>query len=74
MCMKRRKACFSRIYQPRPLQDDVLSRLLTFPNVLITAHQAFLTHEALTAISEVTVDNVRRHLAGLEPVDERVVV
>jgi hypothetical protein len=29
-----------------PLQDDVLARLLTFPNVIITAHQAFLTHEA----------------------------
>jgi len=57
-----------------PLQDDVLSRLLTFPNVLITAHQAFLTHEALSAISSVTVDSVRRHLAGLTPVDERVVV
>ena len=57
-----------------PLQDDVLSRLLTFPNVLITAHQAFLTDEALTAIASVTVDSVRRHLAGLPPVDERVVV
>jgi len=57
-----------------PLQDDVLSRLLTFPNVLITAHQAFLTHEALSAISSVTVDSVRRHLAGLPPVDDRVVV
>ena len=34
-----------------PLQDDVLARLLTFPNVIITAHQAFLTHEALGAIA-----------------------
>jgi D-lactate dehydrogenase len=57
-----------------PLQDDVLSRLLTFPNVLITAHQAFLTEEALGAISAVTVDSVHRHLTGLPPVDERVVV
>jgi D-lactate dehydrogenase len=42
------------------LQDDVLARLLTFPNVLITAHQAFLTHEALTDIAHVTVENLCR--------------
>jgi D-lactate dehydrogenase len=41
------------------LQDDDLARLLTFPNVLITAHQAFLTREALAAIARVTVDNLR---------------
>jgi D-lactate dehydrogenase len=46
------------------LQDDVLSRLLTFPNVLITAHQAFLTHEALSEISRVTWENVRRAAEG----------
>ena len=40
------------------LQDDELARLLTFPNVLITAHQAFLTREALAEISQVTVANV----------------
>jgi D-lactate dehydrogenase len=56
------------------LQDDVLSRLLTFPNVLITSHQAFLTHEALTAIAEVTLDSIQRHFAAEAPVDERVVV
>jgi len=42
------------------LQDDVLARLLTFPNVLITAHQAFLTEEALGEISRVTIENLRR--------------
>ena len=46
------------------LQDDELSRLLTFPNVLITAHQAFLTHEALTEIARVTVENLLRADAG----------
>lgn len=46
------------------LQDDELSRLLTFPNVLITAHQAFLTHEALTEIARVTVENLRHLGAG----------
>src|SRR3954471_7884242 len=40
------------------LQDDELARLLTFPNVLITAHQAFLTHEALSESGRVTVANL----------------
>jgi D-lactate dehydrogenase len=44
------------------LQDDELARLLTFPNVLVTAHQAFLTHEALSEIARITVENVRRVL------------
>jgi hypothetical protein len=42
------------------LQDDELSRLLVFPNVLVTAHQAFLTHEALEEIARVTVENMAR--------------
>lgn len=40
------------------LQDDVFARLLTFPNVVITGHQAFFTREALTAIGEVTLANI----------------
>ena len=40
------------------LQDDVFARLLTFPNVLITGHQAFFTEEALTAIAETTLANI----------------
>ena len=40
------------------LQDDVFARLLTFPNVLITAHQGFFTHEALTAIADITIGNI----------------
>jgi D-lactate dehydrogenase len=39
------------------LQDDVFARLLTFPNVVITGHQAFFTREALTAISDITLAN-----------------
>src|SRR4051812_832904 len=46
------------------LQDDELARLLTFPNVLITAHQAFLTHEALREIGRVTVANLIAFAAG----------
>jgi D-lactate dehydrogenase len=41
------------------LQDDVLARLLTFPNVIITSHQAFLTKEALGNIAETTLGNVK---------------
>jgi D-lactate dehydrogenase len=40
------------------IQDDVFARLLTFPNVLITGHQAFFTEEALTGIAETTIANL----------------
>ena len=55
------------------LQDDELARLMTFPNVLITAHQAFLTHEALTEIARVTLDSGVRFRDGAPPVAERAV-
>lgn len=41
------------------IQDDMLARLLTFPNVLITSHQAFFTHEALQEIAKTTLENFR---------------
>lgn len=53
----------------QPLQDDVLARLLSFPNVLITAHQAFLTHEALAAIATTTRDNITAWQAG-QPINQ----
>ncbi len=46
------------------LRDDEFARLLTYPNVLITAHQAFLTNEALAAIAATTLANVGDLLAG----------
>jgi len=46
------------------ITDDVLARLLTFPNVLITSHQAYLTTDALDAIAGTTVENIRRYFAG----------
>ena len=46
------------------LQDDELARLLTFPNVLITAHEAFLTREALAEIAHVTVANLVAFATG----------
>jgi len=47
-----------------PIQDDVLARLIQFPNVLLTSHQAFLTEEALTEIARVTLDNIRGWASG----------
>jgi D-lactate dehydrogenase len=46
------------------ITDDVFARLLTFPNVLITAHQAFLTREALAAIAHTTLANLTDLEAG----------
>lgn len=46
------------------IDDDVLQRLLTFPNVLVTGHQAFLTEEALTAIAETTLTSLSDFEAG----------
>ena len=40
------------------IEDDVIMRLLSFPNVLITSHQGFLTDEALTQIALVTLQNI----------------
>ena len=40
------------------ITDDVFARLMTFPNVLVTAHQAFPAHEALNAIATITLQNL----------------
>lgn len=48
----------------RVITDDVFSRLLTFPNVLITAHQAFFTTQALERIATTTLDNIAAFAAG----------
>lgn len=45
------------------IQDDVFVRLQTFPNVLITAHQAFFTKEAVENIAQTTLENIREFLA-----------
>lgn len=46
------------------LQDDILSRLIMMPNVLVTSHQAFLTHEALERIAEITLGNLKSCFDG----------
>ena len=46
------------------IQDDTIQRLMSFPNVLVTAHQAFFTDEALRQIAEITLSNVKNLLEG----------
>lgn len=46
------------------LETSVTSRLLSFPNVIVTSHQGFLTREALAAISEVTLQNATDFASG----------
>lgn len=55
----------------QPLQDDTLARLMTFPNVLITSHQGFLTREALAAIAQTTLGNASAFARG-EPLANEV--
>ncbi|MFT4056907.1 MAG: 2-hydroxyacid dehydrogenase [Novosphingobium sp.] len=53
------------------IDDDLLQRLLTFPNVLMTGHQAFLTEEALGAIASTTLQSVSDFAAG-RPLPNRI--
>ena len=55
------------------LKDDLLSRLIMMPNVLITSHQAFLTHEALRRIAEITLGNIKSFFDGKELENEIVI-
>lgn len=47
------------------IQDDLIMRLLSFPNVLITSHQGFFTEEALTQIAQTTLQNLDDFAAGV---------
>lgn len=49
---------FFRDFSGHIMSDDVLARLISMPNVIVTSHQAFLTEEALDNIAETTVNNV----------------
>lgn len=53
---------FYEDYSDTIVQDDVLARLISLPNVLVTSHQAFLTEEALSNIAETTLANIRSYL------------
>ena len=55
---EKEKGLFFIDHRNSVLKDPIYSRLRSFPNVLITGHQAFLTHEALTGITNVTISNL----------------
>jgi len=52
------------------IPDDMIARLISFPNVLITSHQGFFTKEALEQIARVTVKNIGDFEKGLQPENE----
>jgi D-lactate dehydrogenase len=55
------------------LSDYVFARLLTFPNVIITGHQAFFTREALLKIAATTIDNTTKFGTG-QPLDNQLII
>ncbi len=57
-------AFFFEDYSSTIVQDDVLARLVSLPNVIMTSHQAFLTDEALQKIAEVTLFNLKQFYNG----------
>ena len=55
---------FFEDYSDKVIQDDEFARLLTFPNVVITGHQAFFTREAVQAIADMTLANITAYEKG----------
>jgi D-lactate dehydrogenase len=55
---------FFRDLSSNIIEDDTIQRLMSFPNVLVTAHQAFFTEDALQQISEVTLHNIKELVEG----------
>ncbi|MBC7588719.1 MAG: 2-hydroxyacid dehydrogenase [Chitinophagaceae bacterium] len=53
---------FFRDLSSNIIEDDTIQRLMSFPNVLVTAHQAFFTNEAMAQIATVTLNNVQQLL------------
>ena len=64
------EALFFRDLSAQVIQDDVFTRLLTFPNVLITGHQAFFTREAMKHIAETTLASVTEFKRGVPCTNE----
>lgn len=63
---------FYKDHPSKILNDDTLQLLISNPNVIVTSHQAFLTEEALTTISEVTVQNLKNYLSNTATENEVV--
>ena len=62
---------FFEDYSNMVIEDDILGRLLSFNNVLVTSHQAFFTKEAVEEITRVTMENIKRFLEG-KPLENEV--
>ena len=65
----------ANVYSDRSAEvfTSVTSRLCSFPNVVMTSHQAFFTHEALSQIAHVTLENAQAYADGTDFVDRSVV-
>lgn len=63
------------VYQDRTCDvfDSITARLCAFPNVVVTSHQAFFTHEALQQIAQVTLENAQRYADGKDFIERSVV-
>ena len=55
---------FFHDYSGHIVDDDILARLISMPNVIVTSHQAFLTEEALSNIADTTLGNVEEFFAN----------
>ncbi len=62
---------FFKDLSDKVIQDDIFERLLTFPNVLVTGHQGFFTHEAMSNIANTTLENISLCTSGC-PTDNLV--
>lgn len=63
-------AYFYEDYSDEVMTDDVLARLLSFNNVIVTSHQAFFTEEAMSNIAHTTLDNITDFFEGRKLVNE----
>jgi D-lactate dehydrogenase len=52
------EALFFEDFSAQGIQDDLLARLTTFPNVIVTSHQGFFTREAMLNIAQTTLSNI----------------
>lgn len=57
-------------YSAEIIADDDLARLLSFPNVVLTSHQAFFTEEATREIAQTTLENIKEFFHNSKPVNE----
>ena len=62
------------IWKQMIIEDDMIQRLMSFPNVLVTAHQAFFTEEALSEIALATPGSIDNFTKDREPENYAVVL